>query len=88
MIHVILEGQKAGDMAKALFFTGQSFIHPFSMQPTFPNCFRIFSKLEVVTNEDREKFMAMLAETGKDYGNPIVRPDSGAFLGFAGIWPF
>jgi hypothetical protein len=88
MIHVILEGQKAGDLAKALFFKGESYFPPLSLEPTFPNCFRIFSKLEVVTNEDRDKFMAMLAKMGTDYGNPVVRPDSGAFLGFAGHWPY
>ena len=84
MIHVILEGQKAGDMAKALFFKGESYFPPLSLEPTFPNCFRIFSKLEVVTNEDRDKFISMLKETGHAYGNPIVKPDSGAYLGFAG----
>jgi hypothetical protein len=88
MIHMVLVGRKAGDMAKALFFQGQSFIHPFSLEPTFANTFRIFSKLEVVTNEDRDKFISMLKETGQAYDNPIVRPEDGATLGFAGFWPF
>ena len=88
MIHMILVGQKAGEMAKAVFVMGESLFPPLSLEPAFANTFRVFSKLEVVTNEDRDKFMAMLAKMGTDYGNPVVRPDSGAFLGFAGHWPF
>ncbi len=84
MIHLILVGQKAGEMAKALFSTGESLFPPLSLEPTFANTFRIFSKLEVVTNEDREKFMSMLKETGQAYDNPIVRVEDGATLGFAG----
>jgi hypothetical protein len=88
MIHMILVGQKAGDMAKALFFQGESLFPPLSLEPDFPNTFRIFSKLEVVTNEDRDKFISMLKETGQAFGNPIIRPDNGSFLGVAGHWPF
>jgi hypothetical protein len=88
MIHMILVGRKGGDMAKALFFQGQSFIHPFSLEPAFADTFRVFSKLEVVTNEDRDKFESMLKETGQAYDNPIVRPEDGATLGFAGHWPY
>jgi hypothetical protein len=88
MIHVILEGQKANEMAKALFFKGESLFPPVSLEPTFANTFRVFSKLEVVTTEDRERFMSMLAKMGTDYGNPIIRPEDGATLGFAGHWPF
>ena len=88
MIHVILRGQRAGEMAKALFFAGESLIHPFSLEPTFVGCFRIFSKLEVVTPEDQKTFYSMLAETSKKYGEVIVEPDVGAFLGFAGHWPY
>ena len=84
MIHMILVGQKAGEMAKAVFVMGESLFPPLSLEPDFVETFRIFSKLEVVTNEDRERFISMLKETGHAYDNPIVRPDSGAFLGFAG----
>lgn len=88
MIHVILEGQKAGRHGEGTFLPGESAFPPLSLEPTFVNCFRVFSKLEVVTTENREKFMSMLAKMGTDYGNPVVRPDSGAFLGFAGHWPY
>ena len=88
MIHMILVGQKANEMAKALFFADQSAFPPLSLEPTFANTFRVFSKLEVVTNEDREKFISMLKETGHAYDNPIVRAEDGATLGFAGHWPF
>ena len=88
MIHVILVGRKANEMAKALFFQGESFVHPVSLEPTFANTFRVFSKLEVVTNEDREKFISMLKETGHAYGNPIVKPEDGSTSQFAGHWPF
>ncbi len=88
MIHMILVGQKANEMAKALFFAGQSAFPPLSLEPAFANTFRVFSKLEVVTNEDREKFISMLKETGHAYNNPIVRAEDGATLGFAGHWPF
>jgi hypothetical protein len=84
MIHMILVLQKAGEMAKAVFVIGESLFPPLSLEPDFVETFRIFSKLEVVTNEDREKFISMLKETGHAYGNPIVKPDSGAYLGFAG----
>ena len=84
MIHMILEGQKAGEMAKAVFAMGESFFPPLSLEPDFVETFRIFSKLKVVTNEDREKFISMLKETGHAYGNPIVKPDNGSYLGVAG----
>ena len=84
MIHMILVGRRAGEMAKTVFVDGQSLFPPLSLEPDFVETFRIFSKLEVVTNEDREKFIGMLKETGLDYDNPIVKPDSGAYLGFAG----
>lgn len=88
MIHVVLEGQRAGEMAKALFFAGESFIHPFSLEPYFMGCFRIFSKLEVVTPDDQEKFYSRLKEIGREYGEVIVKPDVGAFLGVTGRWPY
>jgi hypothetical protein len=88
MIHVILVGRRANEMAKALFFQGESLYPPLSLEPAFANTFRVFSKLEVVTNDEREKFMSMLRETGQAYDNPIIRPEDGATLGFAGHWPF
>ena len=88
MIHVILQGERAGEMAKDLYFADQSFIHPYALEPAFPGCFRIFSKLEVVTPEDQAKFKAMLAETSVKYGEVMVKTDSGAFLGFVGRWPY
>ncbi len=88
MIHMILVGQKANEMAKALFFEGQSAFPPVSLEPTFADTFRVFSKLEVITNEDREKFISMLKETGHAYGNPIVKPEDGSTSQFAGHWPF
>jgi hypothetical protein len=84
MVHRILEGQRAGEMAKAVFVGGHSMFPPLSLEPTFPNCFRIFSQLNVVTAAEQDRFDSMLAEMGRIYGNVAVRPDVGAFLGFAG----
>ncbi len=84
MIHRILEGQRAGEMAKAVYVAGNSMFPPLSLEPTFVNCFRIFSKLEVVTAEEQARFDSMLQEMGHGYGGVIVRADVGAFLGFAG----
>ena len=84
MIHRILEGERAGEMAKAVFVAGHSMFPPLSLEPTFANCFRIFSKLDVVTAEEQARFDSMLREIGRDYGGAIVRADVGAFLGFAG----
>lgn len=88
MIHVILVGRRANEMAKALFFQGESFVHPVSLEPTFADTFRVFSKLDVITNEDRERFMSMLREMGLAYDNPVVRPEDGSTSQFAGHWPF
>jgi hypothetical protein len=52
MVHRILEGQRAGGMAKAVSVAGHSMFPPLSLEPTFPNCFRIFSQLNVVTAAD------------------------------------
>jgi hypothetical protein len=84
MIHRILEGRRAGDMAKAIFVAGDSMFPPLSLEPDFVNCFRIFSKLEVVTAADQERFDSMLNEVGLKYGEIVVRPDVGAFLGVIG----
>ncbi len=84
MIHRVLEGKRAGEMAKAVYIAGHSMFPPLSLEPTFANCFRIFSKLEVVTAEEQERFDSMLREMGESYDGVIVRADVGAFLGFAG----
>src|ERR1700724_1357541 len=67
MIHVILREQRAGEMAKALFFAGESFIHPFSLEPDFPGCFRVFSKLNVVTPDDQKKFFVSVGGDEKKF---------------------
>ncbi len=67
MIHMILVGQKAGEMSKAVFVMGESLFPPLSLEPDFVETFRIFSKLEVVTNEDRDRFISMLKETGQAF---------------------
>jgi hypothetical protein len=59
MIHRILLGERAGDMAKALYIAGQSFFPPLSLEPDFANCFRVFSKLQLVAADDQEKFDSM-----------------------------
>lgn len=86
MIHRILLGQKAEDMARKLFKDHQLFesLPPFSLAPDFVNCVRIFSKLEVLTPDDQEKFDAMLEEVGKGFGNVAVVRDVGAFLRVVG----
>jgi hypothetical protein len=84
MIHRILSGQKAGDMAKAVYVAGESMFPPLSLEPTFPNCFRIFSRLEVVTSHEQDRFDSMLREMALSYDGVEVRNDVGAFLGFAG----
>jgi hypothetical protein len=52
MIHRVLIGEQAGDMAKALYIEGQAFFPPLSLEPTFVNCFRVFSPLAVITADD------------------------------------
>ena len=84
MVHRILSGQRAGEMAKAVFVAGESMFPPLSLEPTFHNCFRIFSRLEVVTASEQDRFDSMLRETALNYGGVEVRNDIGAFLGFAG----
>ncbi len=84
MIHCILEGKRAGEMAKAVYVTGNSLFPPLSLEPDFVNCFRIFSKLDVVTAADQEQFDSMLREVALDYGDVAVRHDVGAFLGVIG----
>jgi hypothetical protein len=84
MIHRILEGPRAGEAAKALFAAGDSFLPPLSMEPSFVNCFRVFSKLEVLTPEQQQQFDTRCQEVGLAYGGVIVRADVGSYLGFAG----
>lgn len=84
MIHRILEGQRAGEMAKAVFVAGNSLFPPLSLEPDFANCVRIFSKLEVLTAEEQARFDSMLMEVGLSYGDIAVRHDVGAFLGVIG----
>jgi len=82
MIHRILMGQKAEDMARKLVQDGQLYdkLPPFSLAPIFVNCVRIFSKLEVATPEDQAKFDSMLDEVGHGFGNVAVVHDTGNFL--------
>ena len=82
MIHRILMGQKAEDMAKKLVQDGQLYdkLPPFSLAPIFVNCVRIFSKLEVTTPDDQAKFDSMLEEVGRGFGNVAVVHDTGNFL--------
>jgi hypothetical protein len=84
MIHRILVGQRAGEMAKVVYLNGDSIFPPLSMEPAFVNTFRIFSKIEVVTADDQSRFDAMLRGLSPDYGNVEVKADIGAYLGFAG----
>jgi len=84
MVHRILEGARAGEMAKAVYLAGNSMFPPLSLEPTFVNCFRIFSRLEVVSADDQSQFDAILRKMGPDYGGVMVRADVGSFLGFAG----
>jgi hypothetical protein len=71
-------------MAKAVFVAGESMFPPLSLEPTFPSCFRIFSRLEVVSLHEQDRFDSMLREIGLSYGEVEIRHDVGAFLGFAG----
>jgi hypothetical protein len=84
MIHRILVGVRAGEMAKAIFAAGNSMFPPLSLEPDFVNCFRVFSKLEVVTAEEQERFDSMLREVALNYGDIAVRHDVGAYLGVIG----
>jgi hypothetical protein len=84
MIHMILSGAKGRRDGESSFRHGRVTLSSTQPGTRFVETFRIFSKLEVVTNEDRDRFISMLKETGHAYGNPIVKPDSGAYLGFAG----
>jgi hypothetical protein len=84
MIHRVLIGEQAGDMAKALYVEGEAFFPPLSLEPTFVNCFRIFSPLAVITADEQQDFDSMLQKKGLDYGDVEVRADVGAYLGFAG----
>ena len=80
MIHRILEGNRAGEMAKAVYVMGNSLFPPLSLEPYFVNCVRIFSKLDVVTADEQEQFDSMLRQVASDYGDVAVRPDVGAYL--------
>ena len=53
MIHRVLIGEQAGDMAKALYVEGEAFFPPLSLEPTFVNCFRIFSPLAVARKKSK-----------------------------------
>src|SRR5437868_2948973 len=87
MIHRILLGQRAEDMARKLLVDGKlaTDLPPFSLAPDFVNCVRVFSKLEVVTPDDQAKFDSMLEEVGRDFGRVAVVHDTGAFVRVVGI---
>ena len=86
MIHRVLIGEQAGDMAKALYVEGEAFFPPLSLEPTFVNCFRIFSPLAVITADERQdsircykrrvsttatsRFVPMSARTWRFAGHP------------------
>ena len=86
MIHRILMGQKAEDMARKLLTDGRlaTQIPPFSLAPDFVNCVRIFSKLEVITPDDQARFDSMLEEVSTGFGKVAILHDVGAFLGVVG----
>jgi hypothetical protein len=84
VIHRILEGPRVLEVGWALFVSGQSFLKPRDMQPTFPNRCRVFSKLDVVTPEQQHAFDTTCQEIGLHYGGVIVRHDVGSYLGFPG----
>jgi hypothetical protein len=84
MIHRILEGPRVLEVGMALFVAGESLLKPRDMEPTFANCCRVFSKLDVVTPEQQHAFDARCQEIGLNYGGIIVRHDVGSYLGFPG----
>lgn len=84
MIHRILEGPRVLEVGMTLYVAGESLLKPRDMEPTFANCCRVFSKLDVVTPEQQHAFDARCQEIGLNYGGIIVRHDVGSYLGFPG----
>jgi len=84
MIHRILEGPRVLEVGTALYKAGESYVRPRDMAPDFPNCCRVFSKLDVLTPEQQYAFDTRCQEIGLSYGGIIVRHDVGAYLGFPG----
>jgi hypothetical protein len=80
MVHRILEGSEACEVGKAVYLAHQSYWPPMSLEPDFPNCVRVFSRLEVVTPEQQRAFDSLLKEISKGHGDVVVRPDVGNLL--------
>jgi hypothetical protein len=86
MIHRVIEGQNANQVAIAAYNGGICYkgVSPMDLSPYFVNCVRVFSNLEVIEIADQQKFDAQLTELGDTLGGITVRHDVGAYLGVIG----
>jgi hypothetical protein len=82
MIHRILEGQKASDVARALLGK-KKIVMAWDLSPYFVNCVRVLSLPAVITPEDQQTFDDMLADEGWESGVRSTH-DVGAFLRVVG----
>jgi hypothetical protein len=78
MIHRLIVGAKATDAAIAAYNAGLSYKYapPMDLEPYFANTVRVFSNLDVFTEQDQGKFDAQLVEIGIPFGGITVRSDS------------
>ena len=82
MIHRILEGQKASDMALDLL-KQEKILMAWDLSPDFVNCVRVLSLPTVITPEDQLEFDNLLADEGAEYDVTSTN-DVGAYLRVVG----
>jgi len=86
MIHRILQGERAEEVAKELI-ANQQIVAAFSLAPYFVNNVRVVSLPAVLTPAQQEQFDDMLAESGWNKGVQWTY-DVGAFLRVVGTQIF
>jgi len=82
MIHRILEGQRATDMALDLL-RQQKIVMAWDLSPLFVDCVRVLSLPTVITPEDQQEFDNLLEDQGVEY-DVVWRNDVGAYLRVVG----
>jgi hypothetical protein len=82
MIHRIIEGEHADQVAIAVYNDGLSYkdVSPMDLAPYFVNCVRVFSNLDVVDATQQAEFDGQLKAIGEKFGGILVKHDVGAYL--------